>query len=828
MTLLRHTRRVVLLSIAMVASICIDGTTAQAQQLLPDIVPWVREDAPYLVNWDITSGNLRMQTMFANIGDGLLQLRTDLAGTGGATTPLNQRVFNGVDNGPIYQDYFVENALNFHQAHGHIHFDNFSEFQLRQVVMDAAGVVSVGSLVANTVKTSYRISDTARIPDPLYASKVSYPSSNTGLYQNISVGFGDIYSHGTEGQSISLTGVAYGPKYWLRQTVDPSNVLHEKNELNNSFEIMIDLNKPGQALLQLDGSFVQPGEVMPLPPGDLTGDRLVNIQDWLAFKANASVSLTGVSNETAIMLGDLNLDHLHSLTDVRLFREYYDDALGVGAFAEIQNVPEPATLFLVGLAAFLVLPKRSTGRSQRQRKWVCFLLIGGAGWAAAADASANNTLFSENFDGLVLGPNVDETVANAHAWTQTPPAGWIVDDSGVPFVADATRGVAEWEGWSFANKDWWVSAAGDQQRGEFALGQGTVAVADPDEWDDKGNPINGTPFAGYYNALFKTPAIPLAGVASGTVKLAFSSSWRDECCDDGPSPQTNNQTARVRVSYNNGASFGEVLRWESNSSSAFFKNDATNEAVVVNLNNPVGATSAIIEFGLLNAGNDWWWAIDNVQVFTPTVLEVNTTTGKMTILGATELTGYEITSGASSLDGVGWKNGNLDAQNFGPATLLSADFNNSNSVNAADYVQWRNSVGSGAGGDANGDGVSDQLDYDLWRQQFGQSLAAGQSWESIINTNKQLLEFFLLGSSTFASRSVGIGYNTAIDARDLAFKYSMAGGQEFIGVVRYVSGAGAGSSTVPEPATWAALALGMIVIPSARRRRTNCELVIRC
>ena len=165
---------------------------------------------------------------------------------------------------------------------------------------------------------------------------------------------------------------------------------------------------------------------------------------------------------------------------------------------------------------------------------MCCLLIAAASWTAPADAEANTTLFSENFDGLVLGPNVDETLANAQAWTGTPPAGWMVDDSGVPFMADSTRGVTEWEGWSFANKDWWVSAAGDQQRGEFALGQGTVAVADPDEWDDKGNPINGTPFAGYYNALFKTPAISLAGAASGTVKLTFSSSWRDECCDDGP------------------------------------------------------------------------------------------------------------------------------------------------------------------------------------------------------------------------------------------------------------------------------------------------------
>ena len=66
---------------------------------------------------------------------------------------------------------------------------------------------------------------------------------------------------------------------------------------------------------------------MPLPPGDLTGDRLVDIQDWIAFKATANTSLTGVSNEMAIMLGDLNLDRVHSLSDVRLFRQYFDEAL---------------------------------------------------------------------------------------------------------------------------------------------------------------------------------------------------------------------------------------------------------------------------------------------------------------------------------------------------------------------------------------------------------------------------------------------------------------------------------------------------------------------
>jgi hypothetical protein len=684
-------------------------------------------------------------------------------------------------------------------------------------LIDASGVVTVGSLAAGTVKTSYRISDTNPIPDPLYANKPRYLSSNTGLYQNISVGWGDVYSHGTEGQSISLTGVPFGPQYWLRQIVDPTNVLREKNDTNNSFEILIDLNHPGEATRHLDGSFVRPGDVMPPLPGDLTGNRVIDMLDWIAFKAAATADLAGVDDETALMLGDLNLDRRHSLSDVLLFRQYYDEVNGAGAFSAIQHVPEPTALLLTGAGIFLYLLRRKpVGSAIRNKARSLFLLVI-IGATAPLAAQAKITLFYENFDGLVLGPNVHETLANPQAWTDTPPPGWSVDDSGVPFVTDSTRGAAEWEGWSFTNKAWWSAAAGDQQRSQFTLGQGTVAVADPDEWDDRGNPINGTPFVGYYNALFKTPAISLSGAAASTAKLTFASSWRDECCDDGPS-DTNNQTARIRVSYNNGASFSEVLRWESNTTTPFFKNDATNETVVVNLNNPFGAANVIIEFGLLNAGNDWWWAIDNVEVFTPSVLEVNTDTGQMSILGAVEMTGYEITSTRGSLNPTGWRAGNLDAQNFGPPVPLSADFNNDNAVDAADYAVWRRSLGLDDGGDATGDGNTDGLDFTAWKQQFGQSLAEGQSWETLIATNQQLLEFYLLGSSTFTSHSIGAGYNTAVDARDLAFTYTTADGQEFLGVVRYVSGSGLASTVAPEPSTAVMLLVGAVATLVARVR----------
>jgi hypothetical protein len=40
--------------------------------------------------------------------------------------------------------------------------------------------------------------------------------------------------------------------------------------------------------------------------------------------------------------------------------------------------------------------------------------------------------------------------------------------------------------------------------------------------------------------------------------------------------------------------------------------------VVLSLEAPAGAKTMVLTFGLLNAGNDWWWSIDNVEV-TPVV-----------------------------------------------------------------------------------------------------------------------------------------------------------------------------------------------------------------
>ena len=217
------------------------------------------------------------------------------------------------------------------------------------------------------------------------------------------------------------------------------------------------------------------------------------------------------------------------------------------------------------------------------------------GLLTLAGSARSQTLYSQDFEGLPLGPNVDETsVAGATVWTKTAPTGWTIDDTLMAALGVAGEGVTEWIGWSFANKDWWVQVAGDQRRGEFTRGTGTVAIADPDEWDDKGNPDA----LGTFNSFLKSPAIDLTGVRANSLNLSFDSSFRPE----------DNQKATVTVSYNGGPAI-TLLEYVAPTA-----DDKTNEHISVPLNNPATATSMVLNFGLTNAINNWFWAIDNIKV----------------------------------------------------------------------------------------------------------------------------------------------------------------------------------------------------------------------
>jgi hypothetical protein len=212
-------------------------------------------------------------------------------------------------------------------------------------------------------------------------------------------------------------------------------------------------------------------------------------------------------------------------------------------------------------------------------------------------ASAQQTLFSENFDGLTLGPFVSptETGGNGSDWTDVPPAGWTRDNSGVPEGPPP-----EFRGFTFMNKDSWVATEGNQERFLFSSGTGTVMVADPDAFDD-GTDID----PNLFRALVTTPAIPLAGVSPNTLVLNLNSSFRPY---DG-------MTARVAVRFDNG-SFNNILEYTTANSGGDSNLMRVDETLALNVANPAGAGNVQFRFEMAEAGNDWWWAVDNIQVTT--------------------------------------------------------------------------------------------------------------------------------------------------------------------------------------------------------------------
>ena len=192
----------------------------------------------------------------------------------------------------------------------------------------------------------------------------------------------------------------------------------------------------------------------------------------------------------------------------------------------------------------------------------------------AIAAAQNVTLFSENFEGLDLGPNVDEGLNAADireaVFSPNGPPGWTIDRSGMPGYGTPNDGVTEFAGWTFLDPIWWAETSG-QERDFFAADPGVgfvVAVADSDEWDDAPHP------PGTFNSFMNTPPISVAGLPANT-PLEFLGSWRAE----------GDQTATITASFDGGAPI-EILRYESNPESEYYWPDANPEQVSVPLNIP--------------------------------------------------------------------------------------------------------------------------------------------------------------------------------------------------------------------------------------------------
>ena len=217
---------------------------------------------------------------------------------------------------------------------------------------------------------------------------------------------------------------------------------------------------------------------------------------------------------------------------------------------------------------------------------------------AATDVRAAQ-LYLQDFESLPLGPFVSSTESGGSGadWTDALPAGWARDNTTTP-----AGGPVEFYGFNLMNKDSWIATEENQDRTTFTRGVGTVVVSDPDAYDDADN---FTIEPNLYNVFIRTQPISLANVVPGTARLNFDSSFRPY----------DTMTGSVEVSFDGGNNFISLLSMNSgNIPGGDSSLERADEAVTLPIDNPLGAADMIVRFGMTEAGNDWWWAVDNIEV----------------------------------------------------------------------------------------------------------------------------------------------------------------------------------------------------------------------
>ena len=77
---------------------------------------------------------------------------------------------------------------------------------------------------------------------------------------------------------------------------------------------------------------------------------------------------------------------------------------------------------------------------------------------------------------------------------------------------------------------------------------------------------------------------------------------------------------------------------------------------------------------------------------------------------------------------------------------LAGDYNLNGTVDAADYVIWRKTLGqtgSGLAADGNGDEIIDTEDYDVWRVNFDRTAGGAAATSAIVPESETLLTLII-------------------------------------------------------------------------------------
>lgn len=84
--------------------------------------------------------------------------------------------------------------------------------------------------------------------------------------------------------------------------------------------------------------------------GDITGDCVLDSQDWMQLRAHQHMNFADLTPTQTYLLGDLNGDLKNNHLDFVMFKNAYEAAHGIGSFARMLAVPEPAGTMLGAIA----------------------------------------------------------------------------------------------------------------------------------------------------------------------------------------------------------------------------------------------------------------------------------------------------------------------------------------------------------------------------------------------------------------------------------------------------------------------------------------------
>jgi hypothetical protein len=115
----------------------------------------------------------------------------------------------------------------------------------------------------------------------------------------------------------------------------------------------------------------------------------------------------------------------------------------------------------------------------------------------------------------------------------------------------------------------------------------------------------------------------------------------------------------------------------------------------------------------------------------------------------------------------GWRFRSSEYATIGDRPILSityalpGDYNHNNTVDAADYVVWRNTfgqTGTGLAADGNGTGSIDVGDYDVWLAHFGQSYASGAGALAVVPEPRRIVLWMFAAAGSSLSRRRRVSY----------------------------------------------------------------------